>query len=704
MSFEDYSVAVRLSLINHVSSGLMTISKGLHSTGQDVDKLNAKMALIGKQGAIGAAMLAGGLGLAAMFKGPLNEAIKYQKEMAKLQQQGLGQFQIAEAMKFSEANKIIGTSLMDRTKMFTDAQGAFRESGKSGFEALAAAKVISPVLAQYQVATGMLADGKQGMAHAQFMQMSKTMELMGGLNDVNKATQIADGIFKTVQSSGKMVSERDLRLFMSHGGVAVAGLTQKTIFAGLEPIIGELGGSTVATGLMTGYSRTHGMMALTPSIMANEALRLGVWEKDKVTRTKGGGARFLHGSPMNAELAHLQDTDTIKFAQAMMGVYAKNHITSLSDMGRENNILFGRTGGSIYTRVMQQMPVLLHSLDAYDKAQGISQTIEANKGSPMMKTLELSKAMDDLSLSIGQNVMPVFLPMLTKLTELSQELGRHPALIKGFTYSLVGLSAVLLTGGLVNMIAASSKGFGLLFTVLSGGGGITGAVLTGVSVIGKVLMFGLRAIPVIGWVMLAVTAGIYLYRNWDTIWTKTKAIWGAIAPYIVDGWKWISDSISSVWSGVKSGMKSFVGLFLDQWQWLFNAVVTGINSMLPAGMAFKKAAFADDWSKSDKQWLAGSPLVMSYPAHTPISPQLMVPPSTSNGQPLPGALVAPVPARQGQTVQVSTRIDLSGKKIAEVVTEHQTKEASRPRTGTQGFDPTRSMLMPGTPSTVLPRG
>ncbi|RBH54202.1 MULTISPECIES: hypothetical protein [Pseudomonas] len=673
MGLETYSVAVRLSLINHVSAGLMTISKSLHGTGMDVDLLNSKLAAIGKQAALGGAMFGGGLAIASLFKGPLNEAIKYQKETAKLQQMGLGQSQIADAMKFSEANKIIGTSLMDRTKMFTDAQGAFRESGKSGLDALNAAKIISPVLAQYQVASGMLAEGKQGMAHAQFMQMSKTMELMGGLNDVNKATQIADGIFKTVQSSGKMVSERDLRLFMSHGGVAVAGLTKKTIFAGLEPIIGELGGSTVATGLMTGYSRTHGMMALTPSIMANEALRLGVWEKSKVTRTKGGGARFLHGSPMNAGLAHLQDTDTLKFAQEMMSIYAKNHITSLSDMGRENNILFGRTGGSIYTRIMQQMPVLLHSEEAYDKAQGISQTIAANKDSPMMKTLELSKAMDDLSLSIGQNVMPVFLPMLTKLTELSQELGRHPALIRGFTYSLVGLSAVLLTGGLVNMIAASSKGFGLLFTVLSGGGGITGAVLTGVSIIGKVLMFGLRAIPVIGWVMLAVTAGIYLYRNWDTIWAKTKEIWAKFSPYLIGAFNWISDTASSIWTGIKTGFRLFVGFFLDQWQFLFNALIKGVNTLLPASMAFKQLSFADKWNSPDIQ--GGDT-----------------------------RLIAPVPPRQSLIAQLTQPIHLDGRKIAEVVTNIQAKEASKPQTGTQGFDPSRSMLMPGTPSAAYPRG
>jgi len=676
MAFEAYSVAVKLSLINHVSAGMALISKGLSATGGDVDKLNAKLASIGKQGAIGAAMFGGGLGLASMFKGPLNEVIKYQKEMAKLQQQGLGQFQIAEAMKFSEANKIIGTSLMDRTKIFTDAQGAFRESGKSGVEALAAAKVISPVLAQYQVATGMLADGKQGMAHAQFMQMSKTMELMGGLNDANKATQIADGIFKTVQSSGKMVSERDLRLFMSHGGVAVAGLTQKTIFAGLEPIIGELGGSTVATGLMTGYSRTHGMMALTPSIMANEALRLGVWEKDKVTRTKGGGARFLHGSPMNAELAHLQDTDTIKFAQAMMGVYAKNHITSLSDMGRENNILFGRTGGSIYTRVMQQMPVLLHSLDAYDKAQGISQTIEANKGSPMMKTLELSKAMDDLSLSIGQNVMPVFLPMLTKLTELSQELGRHPVLIKDFTYALMGLAAFLITGGLINMVIAAGRGFWLLAKALIfvGTGGLA-PIIPWIARMATYLVMGAT-----GFARFLLVAGRFLLLN--PIGLVITAI-AAVAFLLWNNWKEISGALKLIWSDMKTGFiqlfhgdiggafKSFALVFLTGWQTIFNTLIAGANTILPTSWQISKTTFADEYRKT-----------------------------------VPGAaqFVAPVPAKDYSKDPIIVQMNMDGKRVAEVVVDHMTKSATKPRTGTQGFDPSRSMLMPGTPSTVLPRG
>ncbi|OWP73188.1 hypothetical protein CEC48_04080 [Pseudomonas sp. K2I15] len=75
---EAYSVAVKLSLINHVSAGMALISKSMTSAGQDADKLNAKLASIGKQAAIGGAMFGGGLALAGLLKASLEEAKKFQ--------------------------------------------------------------------------------------------------------------------------------------------------------------------------------------------------------------------------------------------------------------------------------------------------------------------------------------------------------------------------------------------------------------------------------------------------------------------------------------------------------------------------------------------------------------------------------------------------------------------------------------------------
>jgi hypothetical protein len=66
-------------------------------------------------------------------------------------------------------------------------------------------------------------------------------------------------------------------------------------------------------------------------------------------------------------------------------------------------------------------------------------------------------------------------------------------------------------------------------------------------------------------------------------------------------------------------------------------------------------------------------------------------------------LVAPVPGKSAGKEDQNINLYLDGKKLTDVVIQRAAKEAAKPRTGTQGFDPTRSMLMPGTPSTAYPR-
>ncbi|WP_213876162.1 hypothetical protein [Pseudomonas sp. dw_358] len=752
MAFDAYSVAVRITLANQVSGGLKIVRDELQSTGFEVGRLNTKLEFLAKNarnawsalrsgrdiasvfrgpandaakyqreldklhqtlakpfapvmmpafhlgampraagggmppalpptiptpapahgnagGGFGAGyhiaaagfmsggmMAMGGLAIAGAMKAPVENAMEYQRELAKLQQYGLGTAQIADAQKFVQANAIIGTSIQDRMRLFADAQGSFRESGLGGQQALEAARMMSPVLANYQVANSLLSGGHQEMAHAQFMNLNKTVELMGGLTDPAKAAAIADGVFKASQSSGKMVSERDLKQFMAYGGVAVSSLTPKTVFAGLEPIIGALGGSAVATGLMTAYSRTHGMMAMTPSLMTNEALRLGIWEADKVTRTKGGGARFEHGSPMNLELANLMNTNTNAFSMKLMDIYRSKGITSVDDIGRENAILFGRTGGKIYSQIMSQMPVLLNSELAYDKALGISQTIEATKGSPMMKMLEYHKALEDLGLAVGNAVMPVLMPMIAGLTHLAQAMSKHPTLVAGLTYAFMGLGAYLVTGGLITAIVAAGRGFMILGPALKGAFSIALPALrllgTGIMVVGRALLMN----P-IGLAITAIAGAAYLlWNNWAEIKTNLFEVWGGIKTGIVQLFH----------GDIGGAFLTFKHVFLLGWQTLFNTLIAGVNKVLPASMAISKMTFAD----------------------TPVRQ----------------AMAAPVPGKSSMLVQLTSITHLDGRKLSETVSYHQARELARPQTTPQGFDLLRSPVMPGTSSTAYPRG
>lgn len=60
MSLEAYSVAVKLSLVNHVSSGLLAMSAQFNKTGKDAKALQSELKKIKLMGAVGGAMMGAG--------------------------------------------------------------------------------------------------------------------------------------------------------------------------------------------------------------------------------------------------------------------------------------------------------------------------------------------------------------------------------------------------------------------------------------------------------------------------------------------------------------------------------------------------------------------------------------------------------------------------------------------------------------------
>jgi hypothetical protein len=478
MSFDAYAIAIKLSLVNNVSSGLSSLATqfaGLnrHAIGTQtaLTDIEKRLTSIKKLGLIGGAMAGAGFAGLEMLRGPLEQAMEWNRQLARMQQQGLGDLQIRDAQKYVQATDIIGTSMQQRMKLFVDAQGAFRESGMSGLGALDAAKVMMPVMAKYQVAAQMLSGPQADSANTGMQNLNKTVELLRGLNDPKRAALIADGVFKATQSSGGMVDERNLRQFITQAGTAAAGLSLKSIFATLEPIIGEFGGSIAGTGLQTAYNRAHGIISRPPRLMVNEMLRMGLWDRSHLTFNSQGGVKSLRGDPMTGPLANLQETDPAAFAQAMVGIYAAHGITSIADQARENSILFGNTGGRIYTKIMQQLPVLARSGAAFDKAKGIDQTAADDANSPMMAMLNLQKSMNDLGLTIGNNLLPKLPPLVNGITALARQMEKYPILLGALSTGFAALSVSMAISGTIMLTTAAFKGLGLAFKVLTLGEG-----------------------------------------------------------------------------------------------------------------------------------------------------------------------------------------------------------------------------------------
>ncbi|MDE1139977.1 MAG: hypothetical protein PW999_10040 [Paraburkholderia tropica] len=466
MIFDAYKVAVELSIVDKVGPFLSVFSGQLAKAGHDVDALENRLKSLGRLAAAGGILAGAGIGALAMVEKFGKAAAEYETYWSRLRQMGLGDAQIADARKWVTANNIVGTSIQERTRLFAEAQGAFRESGMSGAAALDAAKTMTPVLANYVTARTML--GKE-TGEQDELNLNKIVEQMGGLNSSKRAAEIADAVFRASMSSGGMVDARQLRMFKTYAMTASAGLSDRMLFGGLEPIIGEMGGSTAGTGFQTAFNRLNGIMSLAPHLLVQEATKLGLWDSDKVELTKGGAARFNKGDPLNAQMKDLMSHDLPGFASAMLSKYHAAGITQDADVARENEILFGRTGARFFNLLMKQLPVIERSLESYDKSRGIRQTVGDNENSPQMQILKFHKAMRDLSLEIGQSVLPVLTPLVRDFAAFFHTLSEHPALIRSLTLGFVGLSAAMTFGGTLMLLRAGFGGLGIALTVLRSG-------------------------------------------------------------------------------------------------------------------------------------------------------------------------------------------------------------------------------------------
>lgn len=716
MAFEAYSVAVKLSLINHVSAGMLMISKSLATTGQDVDKLNAKLASIGKQGAIGGLMVAGGLGIAAMFKAPLDEAKKFQNEVERFRSLGLGDKVTNDAVKFASGMNTYGTSIRENLGLLRDAQTVFGDFHE--------AQMVVPLLSKMKFANAALYGDEGGaMKDRAFMDMLKVIEMRGGLKSQDAFNKQANMIQQVQTATGGRVGANEYLNFIKTGGVAAKGMKDDKFYYNMEPLIQEMGGFRVGTGLMSGYQNL--VQGRTTARAAEELMRLGMLDPKKVIYNKIGNIKQI--KPGAVAGSDLMVEDPFQWMQkVMLPAFASKGITSQQAILNEIGAIFtNRTASNLYSTMFLQQANIEKNMKLNAGAAGIDELDKNAKSTLSGKQLEFGSKWRDLMLNLGAIVLPLAIKALDKLNpamkDLADWMDANQGKVKVFTYALLGLSAALITGGLINMVFAAGRGFMLLGkAMLFLKAGALGPLVPWIARMGTYLVMFImntgKAIMFLGRAFLmnpiglAITAivvlGLLLWNNWKEISGALKLMWNDMKTGFV-----------KLFNGdIGGAFKSFASVFLTGWQTIFNTLIAGANLVLPASMQISKTTFADDFKSSGAPKPAWSPLVTppassakpKLPTVLTLVPALASKPVMPMVMPMPPAqpvmsMVAPVPAKSAQPVQVHSIIMLDGKKVGEAVTTHQAREAGRPNTGTQGFDPSRSMLRPSTSSLVVPR-
>jgi hypothetical protein len=479
-----YRIGVSIAMTNGVSPVLGVIARevlGLHA---GVGKLEAGFSRL-KLAIGGALAVAGGVAILASFKKPLEEAERYQTALARFKQFGMSDGINAAADKYARATKVMGASATDMMRFMVEAQGVFRESGQlTEAQALLGSRIAAPILAKINFANTALKDEDQGRYHAQDLMMLRFIEARGGANDPATFSKIADWGYKLIASSGGNVDWGQLRSLVKTAGAAGFNLTENAI-SKLEPVITDMGGGTVGSGMRVAFSRLLGIQRELPKQAIQEYLSLGLWNPGNVELSAGGGIKKFSGKPGDV----LKDRE--KFATDPVAFYVENFLPAISkkygaqilgdttsakvQRAAEITNVFGPgTAGNVFSQIDKLMPAIKRSIDAQNKALGIDAS-DKNAASTMRgKEIILQKNWQTLMLQVGEHVLPIAIKALTLFNNAVEKLSawatKHPgqmgALVKGimiFGGALIGVGVALVgmaifAGGWIPVAIAGAVG------------------------------------------------------------------------------------------------------------------------------------------------------------------------------------------------------------------------------------------------------
>lgn len=617
MDLDAYSVAVRIHLVEDVTRGLSMMGRYFATTDAQAKVLEDRLKSIGKQAMVGAGLMAGGAFGLHMLKGPIEEAKKYQLEMAKLHAQGVGDYQLAQADKFARAQNIMGASTRDTLKMVGEANSVLRDMGE--------AMDVAPRLLRmkYGMETVMQSkgygEGHGSSASDQFMAALKTAELRGALVDPAtqkfseaRFNQTLDFMTRAYTASGGMVKPIDYLAMIKTGGIAAKNLNDQAFYFGLMHMMQESGGSRTGTSLMSGFQNLY--MGRTSQQVAELMAKDGLLDKSMIHYGKTGHITKLDpGAITQAELFR-----TNQFAYMNQVMLPLLHAQGIQD-GAPMEIAIGkhfsnRTAGNLWTTMYRERANIAKHMTAAGGAMGVDDLAKAAGKTALGKEVDLLAKEAALKLQIGEVILPMYVKALEKTRDLLLGISgfatKNPAAFKAIIGVFAAVSAMAVASGGLMILTAGFKTLAFLSPVMTGFGGllirlapIAMTVLTdlatGLAIFVSDAIALVAAMGPVGWTLMAVgAAAAYVYTHW-----------GQLKP------------------------------MLDQFTHWIGGIVDKLGGLHPIDSIEHALGF--------------------------------------------GNTVKPGSA----PVQVKTSVHLDGRKVAEVVSDHQTRAANRPNTGTSGFNP-----------------
>lgn len=628
MSFDAYTVAVKLTLVNGVSAGLSLISRHFAKAEGDVKSYQKRLEGINKLMLFGGAALgSGAFGLGLIVKA-IKPAEEYTHQLNIMNMAGMKQKDIADSVgsAWKLAGENLTTTATGNLKMLLDLRnvtGSLQE-----------AKTFLPIMAQMQT---VLAASKEGKVSANSDDLAfsamKALDVRGAVNDLEVLKRQADLMTRVIIGTQGRVTPAQFQSVFNYA------LSDDFAYKYLPTLMlenatkgGSGGGSKgVGPGLAALYRFTNQGFVNKKSIPLLK--ELGALGSGSILPTSTAGT--VVAPLIDSKLAASNSFEWLtKDILPKISVYLARHnmadnqenVLSIINLMTRGNQLAGSMLGEFYVKQknFERDRKLFEGVMSPDSAYKASMSKD-----PDTAMRALSAQWTNFKTSLMMNIAPLVVPALISLSQNLISLGNwarnHPNMTKDLVLGFGALSAAMAFGGTVSLLTAGIKGLGLAlsFTGVGGIGGAAGirgiAAAIGSAGASGTLLFELAGLG------LAVGAMAYVL-------TKVGGLGHPLDLQNHPGQKWFSTGHGGYWG------------------------IDPTQSQVNAG----------------KHWVHGN--------------------RGTGGR---WELDTVRAGSQSTTTQINNKIVMpNGQVLADVVTHHQVKAATRPQSGIGGFDTTMSAPHP----------
>ncbi|WP_419685761.1 hypothetical protein ACN22W_00895 [Burkholderia theae] len=384
---------------------------------------------------------------------PMTEAKKVQNERGRIQALGLGDHATQDAERYVRSMKSPGVAIAENMTLMRDAMSIFADEHH--------AQMIMPTLTKMKFANEAMFGGADGHENEEkFMNMLKVIELRGGMKDDATAKQEANMVQKVLSATGGRVGGDEWRNFIQTGGVAAKQMRQDAFYYQMEPLIQEMGGHQVGTGLMSAYSNAY--QGKTTKRAANQMIELGLLDRKKVVDTKIGTIKEIKpGALTGGDMFKASPLEWLE--KVLLPKLAAKGITDpdrVKDM--ISTIFTNRTAANLFSTMYMQRQQIHKSEKLNAGAYGIDElhklALEQTEGK---ERIALANA-GNLRTVIGEQVLPVYNKALELTANvLERILGfakEYPNFTRAVTIGAAGLGVLLAVLGTLTIALAGILG------------------------------------------------------------------------------------------------------------------------------------------------------------------------------------------------------------------------------------------------------